>query len=420
MNLIKYQFADKDDNTIWYYSYDTNYKDKYPEPIKYCDNAFECPAINREEKIDDIIELTDIANDCEYSEEGCPILKFTTENEEEEFSFSFDDTIELNGVEVFSVGQHKGREFSSEDLQRIVDNFNATREEIKPPMKTGHRNTIANSSGMPALGWVTNVYTDGNKIKADFENVPAKIGDLIKAGAYRRVSIELLPEYTDTEGELYNDVLVGVALLGSELPQVKNLEDVDSVFSGDFAEDIENEKEVFTMEYNHNDEGGENVEFEEIVSAIEGLSEEEKLELAEACEFTSEEETEEESEEEVSEFSDEVQAELEKRDQKIRELERKHREQRINEFIDSAVQEGKLLDKQTDSVREILEVPTVDEFSEESEALIDKVEGFINSLQPQVDTDEYTSKEGGVDPAEEEGEMPADKAKELSEEIYNA
>lgn len=136
-------------------------------------------------------------------------------------------TYKVNGVEIFSAGVWNGDKYEVKDLHDIVQSFNALKVGFRPYLKLGHdaKQAIAKSSGLPALGWVENVYVRGNKLLADFDNIPEKLFKLIKARAYRKVSCEVYWNL-DVSGEKYPRVLGAVALLGAENPGVMNLDDI--------------------------------------------------------------------------------------------------------------------------------------------------------------------------------------------------
>jgi len=141
---------------------------------------------------------------------------------------------EIKGAEIFEVGRWHGIDFTDEDLTAMVKNFEDLHQYIKPPLKLGHteKQILAQEDGQPALGWVERVYKRGAKLFADISHVPEKIIDLVKRGAYRRVSPEIFPtfEKTPLASQLKTGtkgcVLGGLSLLGAQAPEVKTLADL--------------------------------------------------------------------------------------------------------------------------------------------------------------------------------------------------
>ncbi len=129
-------------------------------------------------------------------------------------------------AEIFAVGKWNGMEFSKEDLSAIAANFNQFRELLKVPLKFGHNDVQPMTDGQPALGWVNRVWVEGNKLMAEFADMPSKVMDAIKKKLYRKVSVEL-DIGVNHKGKTYDYVLSGVALLGADIPAVSTLKDLD-------------------------------------------------------------------------------------------------------------------------------------------------------------------------------------------------
>lgn len=140
-------------------------------------------------------------------------------------------TYRINEVEIFAVGKWNGDEYTLDDLHSMVSAFNALERGFRPYLKLGHdeKQVLAKSSGMPALGWVENVRVKGDKLVADFTDIPETIYKLIESKAYRKVSCEIYWDL-DFNGEKLPRVLGAVALLGAENPGVMNLEDILSLY----------------------------------------------------------------------------------------------------------------------------------------------------------------------------------------------
>lgn len=138
-------------------------------------------------------------------------------------------TFTLEGREIFAVGVHNGDRYTTEDLDDIADNFNRLSSLIKPPLKLGHNGAQEKETlrdGQPALGWVENVRRMGEKLVADFVQVPAVVYAAISSGRYKRISPEIVFKLKNHD-QTYNTVLWAVSLLGADVPAVKNLLDID-------------------------------------------------------------------------------------------------------------------------------------------------------------------------------------------------
>lgn len=141
---------------------------------------------------------------------------------------------EIKGVEIFAEGTWNGNKITTEILQNLVKAFDATKGFVRPALKLGHNpdQDLLKSDGLPAAGWVSNVYISGKKLLADFVDIPEKIFDLIKKKAYRKVSVEIFSGYT-FDGITYPALLSAVALLGSDMPAVMTLSDILGRYSID-------------------------------------------------------------------------------------------------------------------------------------------------------------------------------------------
>lgn len=145
---------------------------------------------------------------------------------------------DLLGVEIFSTGTFtpggsaKGRKvtITSADLDEMVQSF----QELvpiggfTPVLKLGHAEAqrfMGQASGAPNLGIVKMIRRVGNKIIADFANVPDAVMDLIRLKRFRNVSVEIVPSI-EFDGRTFANVLTAVALLGAELPAVKGLKEL--------------------------------------------------------------------------------------------------------------------------------------------------------------------------------------------------
>lgn len=135
---------------------------------------------------------------------------------------------DINGAEVFSAGTHNGMSFTEADLDQIAAAFTDLGSASRVPLKLGHNEDQAVTDGQPALGWVSRIWRSGKKLLADFTDVPTLVFDAIKKGLYKQVSIELLKDYSQ-KGSSHPWVLNAVALLGADIPAVKELRDLKTL-----------------------------------------------------------------------------------------------------------------------------------------------------------------------------------------------
>lgn len=150
---------------------------------------------------------------------------------------------QLKDVEVFETGTWNGFKFVEDDLDAIVSNSNdliAANKE-KPMLKLGHskKQILDQSDGQPALGWMHNLRKKGNKIIADFSDVPAIVVKAIKNKLYNKVSIEL------SHSKHFGYYATALSLLGADLPAVKTLQDLDVFLASDEGRKTSNNKNEF-------------------------------------------------------------------------------------------------------------------------------------------------------------------------------
>jgi len=137
--------------------------------------------------------------------------------------------MDLKGREIFAVGKWNNMEFTHEDLEDIASNFEKLSDTHKVPLKFGH--DADHNDGQPAIGWINNVFKQGDKLFADFVGMPKTVFEAIKSKLYRTVSVELLFNVTKDGKERFNHVLDAVALLGADHPAVNTLADLDALLA---------------------------------------------------------------------------------------------------------------------------------------------------------------------------------------------
>ena len=148
------------------------------------------------------------------------------------------ETVDIPGVEILAVGKWNGsqvRMYTKETLQNIAKSFKSllTNGELnyEPPLKLGHdeKQKLIQESGYPSIGWVSALKVKGDKLVADFKDVPKRLAEVIKAGGYKKVSSELYFDYK-IGGKTWPAVLKAVSLLGADVPAVKTIADICAMY----------------------------------------------------------------------------------------------------------------------------------------------------------------------------------------------
>lgn len=122
----------------------------------------------------------------------------------------------IAGVEIFAKGQWNGKTYTTKDLDDMVKA--AAGAGYKPPVSLGHNAP----EDAPAYGYVVNVRREGDKLLADFEDVPDDLCAEIREKRYDQVSAEV---YFDLKrgGKTWPRALRAVAVIGAHPPGVSDL-----------------------------------------------------------------------------------------------------------------------------------------------------------------------------------------------------
>lgn len=187
----------------------------------------------------------------------------------------------IKDKEIFSTGTWNGKVITTNDLDDMVDAFDATKDGIRPFLKLGHdtEQKFLQKEGVPAAGWVDNVRRVGSKLVADFIDLPEKIHSLIENKAYRKVSSEVYNNIK-IHGKTYRKMLGAVALLGAETPGVMDLSDILSLYGfndyKDAKTEAENKEEMKVDIFNLTIKGGEMPKTENEINLERDLADEKK------------------------------------------------------------------------------------------------------------------------------------------------
>ena len=148
----------------------------------------------------------------------------------------------MNWIEIFRTGTWtdsagKTRTWTTADLDRIVATYDPAKREA--PLVIGHPKDNA-----PAYGWVDGVKRAGERLHAQFKQVPDQVKNLVAQGRYKKRSISIYPD-----GSLRH-----VGLLGAVPPAVPGLKDIGSFGNnGDPSTCYEFEESQETKEANRMD-----------------------------------------------------------------------------------------------------------------------------------------------------------------------
>lgn len=139
----------------------------------------------------------------------------------------------IKDAEIFATGMWPGQgaagiTFTEADLDGVVMAFNTLGLRGRVPLKMGHDGADARTDdSAPALGWIEAVRREGTKLLADIRLTSDKLAGMIRAGAYKFVSVEMLRN-VQAHTRLIPWVLDAVALLGATTPAVGILKDLQA------------------------------------------------------------------------------------------------------------------------------------------------------------------------------------------------
>jgi hypothetical protein len=123
-------------------------------------------------------------------------------------------------VEVFRTGDYGAKgSYTPESLEAIARDYDPKRHEA--PV------TLDHEQKGPAFGWVRSLRMCGDRLLARLHSLSEDLVGMIRAGAYKKRSIELYRSFSET-GRPY---LRAVSFLGAASPEVKGL--VDPTFAED-------------------------------------------------------------------------------------------------------------------------------------------------------------------------------------------
>lgn len=163
---------------------------------------------------------------------------------------------DIRNLEIFGAGTHNGVKVTEDDLDQIVSAFTELQGSniVKPHLKLGHTDAqkwFGQDKGIPTLGWITKVWRNGKKLLADVANVPDALLQMFRDGRYHNVSAEV---YWDAPiehaGKKFARVLSAVAILGTEMPAVKDLAGIAAaLFAEQFSGSVDASPVVFSIEH---------------------------------------------------------------------------------------------------------------------------------------------------------------------------
>jgi hypothetical protein len=151
---------------------------------------------------------------------------------------------------IMKIGNWKGYYFSQDSLNDMVNAFEEltktgkrdipfrvkfTHDDDQEILKDSGEEFRHEKDGIFSLGWVNNLFVEGDTLFADLVEIPEKTYDLaFKAKKIKGLSPEVKINYEDkSTGKIYPHVLSDVAMLSSEHKAIRTLDDLWNLHFGD-------------------------------------------------------------------------------------------------------------------------------------------------------------------------------------------
>jgi hypothetical protein len=144
---------------------------------------------------------------------------------------------QVKGLRMFAAGKARGQDWTESDIDDMARNARNYGHLVRPTVVIGHEEvqpladgmpaTVEQNTGQPAFGRVVNLRKekapDGTFLTGDLRDVPYWLAKAIAGKSYIDRSVELYDEPPDGLKSAKGPVVRRLALLGGELPQIKNL-----------------------------------------------------------------------------------------------------------------------------------------------------------------------------------------------------
>ena len=195
--------------------------------------------------------------DIRFSLDGEIVKEYLKDKDKDQELFS------VKGIEIFRTGTWNGDVYTRKDLDEMVRNFKKVGFQV--PIKLGHKE----SSGSPAFGWVEHIKRTGDKLIANFKDLPKKLWKALKDRRFDTVSSEVFWNL-ERDGKKFRRVLKAVALLGAETPAVSGLAPLRTVINTVIPPESGFDR-VGTYSFQLKEEDYEMNELEELQEQVQGL-----------------------------------------------------------------------------------------------------------------------------------------------------
>ncbi|WLR49585.1 hypothetical protein LC065_20285 (plasmid) [Halobacillus litoralis] len=176
----------------------------------------------------------------------------------------------IEGIEAFKAGNWKGTDYSVERLSEMVNNFQKFSEEgsLEPPFKVDH-----SESARDQVGWIKNVYLEGDTLFADALVTEPDAVAKIQRGTWKKVSAEIYKNYVeDNTKEQHGMTFRALSIVS--IPHLKGLEGI-AINSEELEGENELTKEelqaILDQKFSELNTGDNKADFSEVKTEIQNM-----------------------------------------------------------------------------------------------------------------------------------------------------
>ena len=144
------------------------------------------------------------------------------------------ETVDIDKpIEIFQTGNWKGFEFKTSDLDEAIKHFDDGL--LEPYLTLDHNPGLTKTTQdffkAMSLGFVSKLWRQGEKLMANFKQVPKLMAELIDSGAFKKRSVEWLLRLKHANGKVYKNILEFVTFHGGNgFPALNTLADIPKLF----------------------------------------------------------------------------------------------------------------------------------------------------------------------------------------------
>jgi len=166
---------------------------------------------------------------------------------DEEITMESEQFEEIKGLEIFKIGTAETKNYTIKDLDNMVKKAEEGIHEAPVVISHDENQDLLAADKLPAAGWIKKLYRKGKSLFADIVDVPKVVAELIRKKALKKRSVEIYHDFVDDAGKHHGKVIRRLALLGGAIPRIKSLSDHLALYE-------ETKQEFSTVSFSEMDE----------------------------------------------------------------------------------------------------------------------------------------------------------------------